>query len=74
MFFKSIFVYFCLCFLIVSWEDHPDVQDFKETDKIYRAACIQVGYDEFELLSKNQEKEYDEKYRTSHSDTVNCVN
>jgi hypothetical protein len=47
----------------VAWQDHPDVQDFKETDRIYKAACEQVGYDEYDLLLQKQEREYDKEYR-----------
>ena len=40
-----------LCF---SWDDHPDVQDFKEQDRIYKAAQKESGADECEPKILNE--------------------
>ena len=42
---------------LVGWEDHPDIEDHRETDRLYRLACEQTGYDEYELLDKEHKEE-----------------
>ena len=43
-----LFLASLIAILSVSWEDHPDVQDFREQDRIYKLAQKQSGADECE--------------------------
>lgn len=43
------------------WEDHPDIEDHKETDRIYKAAQRQTGADEYECLEIEKQRQEDLK-------------
>ena len=53
----------CLCF---AWEDHPDVEDHRETDRLLKLANEQTGYNEYERQQLEKESQESLKnYKTS---------
>ncbi len=39
------------------WEDHPDVEDHRETDRLYALANAQTGYNEYEREQLEKESQ-----------------
>lgn len=40
-----------------TWEDHPDIEDHKDTDRLYKLACEQTGYYEYEREQLEKESQ-----------------
>jgi hypothetical protein len=59
MMFKKVFVLASLCFAVhaFSWEDRPDVEDHRETDRLLRLANEQTGYNEYEREQLEKESQ-----------------
>jgi len=63
---NKIIVILCLGALCVSWEDHPDIPDHKETDRLLKLANAQTGYNEYEREQLEKEsQEALKNYKTS---------
>jgi hypothetical protein len=61
------FLKFLVCLLPLSamaWEDHPDLDNHKETDRIYKAAQKQTGADKYEDSMRDEQGKKDlEKFQ-----------
>lgn len=51
--------------LAICWEDHPDVENHRETDRIFRQANAQTGYADYEQMQL--EKEHQESLKNYKS-------
>lgn len=47
------------CVNLEGWEDHPDIQDHSETDRIYKLAQIQTGAAAYEAKMIDEQIEKD---------------
>jgi hypothetical protein len=45
-----------------AWEDHPDVQDHRETDRIFKLAQMQTGTAEYENMTDEEKTIFNEKW------------
>jgi hypothetical protein len=51
-----VFFFFLVSLLTISWEDRPDVEDHRETDRIFKAAQIQTNAEFYERGERSKQE------------------
>ena len=60
--FKLLILMLCFLNFGYAWEDHADVQDHRETDRIFNLAQKQTGTDKYENMTDQEKAIYNEKW------------